>query len=62
MIKVFDREEFVGELFEMEAEYMKQFGLWSTGENEEGELDIWFKVFNSKEERDTFTDHGDTPF
>lgn len=27
MVKVFDREEFVEEVFEMEAEYLAQFGL-----------------------------------
>lgn len=27
MVKVFDREEFVEEVFEMEAEYLEQVGL-----------------------------------
>lgn len=27
MIKVFDKEEFVEKVFEMEAEYLDQFGL-----------------------------------
>lgn len=27
MIKAFDREEFVEEVFEMEAEHLEQFGL-----------------------------------
>lgn len=43
MIKVFDREEFVEEVFEMEAEYLDQFKLKEIGEgNEDTELDIWF--------------------
>lgn len=45
MIKVFDKEEFVEKVFEMEAEYLEQFGL-EVSENEEDELNIWFKDFN----------------
>lgn len=47
MIKVFDREEFVEEVFEMEAEYLDQFGLKEVVENKDTELDKWFKAFNS---------------
>lgn len=35
MIKVFDREEFVEEVFEMEAEYLDQFGLEEVLENKD---------------------------
>lgn len=35
MVKVFDREEFVEEVFEMEAEYLEQFGLEEVVENED---------------------------
>ncbi|WP_290061482.1 hypothetical protein [Paraclostridium bifermentans] len=48
MIKVFDREEFIEEVFEMEAEYLEQFGVEEICEGNEGtKLDIWFKDFNS---------------
>lgn len=35
MVKVFDREEFVEEVFEMETEYLEQFGLEEVVENED---------------------------
>lgn len=63
MIKVFDREEFVEEVFEMEAEYFEQFGLKEVGEdNEDTELNIWFKDFNSNEQRENFIGNKEVPF
>lgn len=54
MVKVFDREEFVEKVFEMEAEYLDQFGLEDVVENKDTELDKWFKDFNSNEQRENF--------
>ncbi|MBU5288285.1 hypothetical protein AALJ34_16780 [Paraclostridium bifermentans] len=62
MIKVFDKEEFVEKVFEMEAEYLEQFGLKEVVENKYTELDKWFKDFNCKEETEVFIDDGDMPF
>ena len=63
MIKVFDREEFVEEVFEMEAEYLEQFGLKEVGEdNEDTELNIWLKDFNSNEQRENFIGNKEVPF
>lgn len=66
MIKVFDREEFVEEVFEMEAEYLEQFGLESIGESEDAELDIWIEdlnfVCNYNAQIDTFIDYKYIPF
>ncbi|WP_283593116.1 hypothetical protein [Paraclostridium bifermentans] len=62
MIKVFDREEFVEEVFEMEAEYLEQFGLEEVVENEDTELNIWFKDFNSNEQRENFIQNKEDPF
>lgn len=43
MVKVFDREEFVQEVFEMEAEYLERFGLKDICQDiEDIKLDIWF--------------------
>lgn len=54
MIKVFDKEEFVEKVFEMEAEYLEQFGLKEVVENKYTELDKWFKDFNSNEQIENF--------
>lgn len=62
MVKVFDREEFVEEVFEMEAEYLEQFGLEEVVENEDTELDKWFKDFNSNEQRENFIQNKEDPF
>lgn len=62
MIKVFDREEFVEEVFEMEAEYLDQFGLKEVVENKDTELDKWFKAFNSNEQRENFIQNKEGPF
>ena len=62
MVKVFDREEFVDEVFEMEAEYLDKFGLEEVVEDEDTELNIWFKDFNSNEQRETFIQNKEDPF
>ncbi|WP_270660015.1 hypothetical protein [Paraclostridium bifermentans] len=63
MIKVFDIEEFVEVVFEMEAEYLEQFGLKDICEDrEDTELDIWFKDFNSNEQREDFIENKKDPF
>lgn len=62
MVKVFDREEFVDEVFEMEAEYLDKFGLEEVVENEDTELNIWFKDFNSNEQRENFIQNKENPF
>lgn len=62
MVKVFDREEFVEEVFEMEAEYLEQFGLEEVVENKDTELDKWFKDFNSNEQRENFIQNKEDPF
>ncbi|MCE9674418.1 hypothetical protein LPC27_01455 [Paraclostridium bifermentans] len=62
MVKVFDREEFVDEVFEMEAEYLDKFGLEEVVENEDTELNIWFKDFNSNEQRENFIQNKEDPF
>lgn len=62
MIKVFDKEEFVELVFEMEAEYLGQFGLEEIIENEDTELNIWFKDFNSNQQRENFIQNKEVPF
>lgn len=63
MIKVFDKEEFVEEVFEMEAEYLEQFGSNDICEDiEDTELDIWFKDFNSNEQIENFIQNKKDPF
>lgn len=62
MVKVFDREEFVEEVFEMEAEYLDKFGLEEVMENEDTELNRWFKDFNSNEQRENFIQNKEDPF
>lgn len=62
MIKVFDKEEFVEKVFEMEAEYLNQFGLEEVVENKYTELDKWFKDFNSNEQRENFIQNKKDPF
>ena len=66
MIKVFDREKFVEEVFEMEAEYLEQFALEASDENEEDELNIWFEDFNfacnCDGQSNAFIDYGYIPF
>lgn len=62
MVNVFDREEFVEKVFEMEAEYLDQFGLENVVENKDTELDKWFKDFNSNEQRETFIQNKEDPF
>lgn len=62
MVNVFDREEFVEKVFEMEAEYLDQFGLEEVVENEDTELNIWFKDFNSNEQRENFIQNKEDPF
>lgn len=62
IVNVFDREEFVEKVFEMEAEYMDQFGLEEVVENKNTGLDKWLKDFNSNEQREAFIDNGDIPF
>lgn len=54
MVKLFDREEFIEKVFEMEAEYLDQFGLEEVVENKDTELDKWVKDFNSNEQRENF--------
>lgn len=55
MIKAFDKEEFVEKVFEMEAGYLEQFRSNDVCEsNEDTELDIWVKDFNSNEQRENF--------
>lgn len=65
MIKVFDKEEFMEKVFKMEAEYLEQFGL-EVSENEEDELNIWFKDFNftcnCDGKSDDCIDYGYIPF
>lgn len=62
MIKVFDKEQFVEAVFEMEAEYLDQFGLEEVVENEATELDIRFKDFNSNEQIENFIRNKEDPF
>lgn len=63
MIKVFGKEEFVEEVFEMEAEYLEQFGSNHICEYREGtELDIWFKDFNINEQIENFILNKKDPF
>lgn len=62
MIKVFDREEFVEEVFEMEAEYLDKFGLEEVVEDEDTELNVWFKDFNSNEQRENFIQNKEDLF
>ncbi|MEX6585210.1 hypothetical protein [Paraclostridium bifermentans] len=62
MVKVFDREEFVEKVFEMEAEYLYKFGLEDVVENKDTELDKWFKDFNSNEQRENFIQNKEGPF
>lgn len=54
MVKLFDREEFIEKVFEMEAGYLDQFGLEEVVENKDTELDKWVKDFNSNEQRENF--------
>lgn len=46
MVKLFDREEFIEKVFEMEAEYLDQFGLEEADESEDNEQDIGFENLN----------------
>lgn len=62
MVNVFDREEFVEKVFEMEAEYLEQFGLEEVVENKDTELDKWFKDFNGNEQRENFIQNKEYPF
>lgn len=62
MIKVFDKEEFVKEIFEMEAEYLEQFWLEGADESEDDEQDIGFENFNREEQSDAFIDYRCIPF
>lgn len=62
MVKVFDREEFVEEVFEMEAEYLDKFGLEEVVEDEDTELNVWFKDFNSNEQRENFIQNKEDLF
>lgn len=62
MIKVFDREEFMENVFKMEAEYLEQFGFKEVIENKDTELDKWFKAFNSNEQRENFIQNKEDPF
>lgn len=49
-------------VFEMEAEYLDQFGLKEVIENKGTELDKWFKAFNSNEQRENFIQNKEDPF
>lgn len=62
MVNVFDREEFVEKVFEMEAEYLDQFGLEEVVDNKDTELDKWVKDFNSNEQRENFIKNREDPF
>lgn len=46
----------------MEAKYLDQFGLEEIIENEDTELNIWLKDFNSNEQRETFIQNKEDPF
>ena len=46
----------------MEAEYLEKFGLEEVVENEDTELNIWFKDFNSNEQRENFIQNKEDPF
>lgn len=62
MVKVFDREEFMENVFKMEAEYLEQFGFKEVIENKDTELDKWFKAFNSNEQIENFIQNKEGPF
>ncbi|WP_460413195.1 hypothetical protein [Paraclostridium bifermentans] len=52
----------IEKVFEMEAEYLDQFGLEEVVENKDTELDKWVKDFNSNEQRENFIQNKEDPF